>query len=185
MSRKPIPTFYLAAVVVRHEDRFLLVQERKRGAPWSLPAGRVEPFESLADGAVRETLEESGVAVRLTGILRLEHTPRERGARVRAIFLGEPVGDPTPKQEPDEESLGARWVTIEEVGGLELRRPEVEHMLRYVAAGGVAYPLEVLQEEGTPYFGIGDSPDRLEPNRLSGALRWLRMAITGEHPIDS
>jgi phosphatase NudJ len=185
MARKPIPTYYLAAVVVRQGDQFLLVQEHKRGAPWSLPAGRAEPGETLAEAAVRETVEESGVRVRLTGILRIEHSPRERRARVRAVFLGEPIGDPTPKQEPDEESLGARWVTVEEAGQLELRRPEVEHLLRYVAAGGVAFPLELLQEEGTPYFGIGDGADGLETTRLSGALRWLKMAITGEHPIDS
>lgn len=185
MPRKPIPTFYLAAVVVKQGDQFLLVQEHKPGAPWSLPAGRVKPGESLADAAVRETLEESGVTVRLTGILRLEHSPRERRARLRAVFLGEPIGDPTPKQQPDEESLGARWVTIDEVRQLELRRPEVEDLLRYVAAGGTAHPLEILQEEGTPYFGIGDSPGELEDTRLSGALRWLKMAITGEHPIDN
>jgi phosphatase NudJ len=104
---------------------------------------------------------------------------------VRAVFLGEPIGDPTPKQEPDEESLGARWVTVEEATQLELRRPEVEHLLRYVANGGIAFPLELLQEEGTPYFGIGDGTDDVETTRLSGALRWLKMAITGEHPIDS
>jgi len=184
MPRKPIPTVYLSAVVVRQGEQFLLVQEHKRGAPWSLPAGRAEPGESLAEAAVRETLEESGVRVRLTGILRIEHGPRERQARLRAVFLGEPVGDATPKQQPDKESLGARWVTIDEVGELELRRREVEDLLRYVAAGGAVFPLAVLQEEGTPYFGIGDAPDESHPTRLSGALRWLRMAMTGEHPID-
>ena len=75
MGRDPIPTSYFALVVVQHGDRFLLVQERKHGQRWHLPAGRAEPGESLAEAAERETLEESGVKVRLTGVLRVEHSP--------------------------------------------------------------------------------------------------------------
>jgi phosphatase NudJ len=61
----------------------------------------------MLDGAIRETLEESGVKVRLTGILRVEHTPGRGDARLRVVFLGEPRGATTPKQKPDRESLRA------------------------------------------------------------------------------
>ncbi|HKW46429.1 MAG TPA: NUDIX hydrolase [Gemmatimonadaceae bacterium] len=151
MPREPIPTWYFAAVVVKHGDRFLLVQERKKDQGWHLPAGRVEPGESLADGAIRETLEESGVKIRLTGILRVEHTPERRDARLRVMFLGEPRGATTTKQKPDRESLRAEWVSLAELPKYKLRRRGVEEVIRYVMNGGLAYPLEVLQEEGMPY----------------------------------
>ena len=151
MSRDPIPTWYFAIVVVRHGDRFLLVQERKHGQRWYLPAGRAEPGESLAEAAARETLEESGVRVRLTGVLRVEHSPSPRRARLRAVYLAEPSGDTKTKQEPDDESLRAEWVSLSELDQYEMRGPEVEQLLRYVANGGKCSPLDIIQEEGMPY----------------------------------
>ena len=151
MSRDPIPTWYFAVVVVRHRDRFLLVQERKHGQRWYLPAGRAEPGESLAEAAARETLEESGVRVRLTGVLRVEHSPSPRRARLRAVYLAEPSGDTKTKQEPDDESLRAEWVSLSELDQYEMRGPEVEQLLRYVADGGKCSPLDIIQEEGMPY----------------------------------
>jgi len=155
MSRDPIPTWYFAIVVVRHGDRFLLVQERKHGQRWYLPAGRAEPGESLAEAAARETLEESGVKVRLTGVLRVEHSPSPRRARLRAVYLAEPSGDTKTKQEPDDESLRAEWVSLSELDQYEMRGPEVEQLLRYVAEGGKCSPLDIIQEEGMPYVSTG------------------------------
>lgn len=74
MAREPIPTWCFAVVVVRRGDRFLLVHERKHGQLWYLPAGRVEPGESFATAACRETLEEAGVPIRVTGLIRVEHS---------------------------------------------------------------------------------------------------------------
>lgn len=189
MPRKPIPTWYVAAVVVRHLDRFLLIQERKPGSPWSLPAGRAERGESLVEAAVRETLEESGVRVRLTGLVRVEHTAERKRARIRVVFLGQPEGDTTTKAVPDAESLGARWVTLAELGDYQLRSPAVEELLRYAAAGGPVYPLEVLQERDAPYVLAGDAPTeslrfgdgtRRRDSAIVRAARWLRDAIAAE-----
>jgi phosphatase NudJ len=151
VARKPIDTWFFALVVVRRGDSFLLVQERKHGQRWYLPAGRAEPGESLADAALRETLEETGVPVRLLGVLRLEHNPLGREARVRALFLAEPIDETPPKAHPDDESLQAAWVTLAQLDDYELRGDEVEAMLRYVAGGGAVHPLSVLRPEGAPF----------------------------------
>jgi phosphatase NudJ len=181
MAREPIPTWYFAAVVVRHGDRFLLVQERKHDQAWHLPAGRVEPGETLLDAAVRETLEESGVKIRLTGILRIEHTPNRRDARMRVVFLGEPRGPTTTKQKPDRESLRAEWVTLPELRNYKLRRRGVEEVIRYVMNGGASFPLGLLQEEGLPYPRAGgDRTPRESLGTLGRIRRSLRTALTGE-----
>jgi len=149
MPRDPIPTWCFAVVVVRKGDRFLLVHERKHGQLWYLPAGRVEPGERFEDAAVRETREEAGIDVRLTGIVRIQHTPRGDGARQRVIFLAEPVGDQEPKSRADEESLEARWVPLQELQQYPLRGDDVLLILRHVEAGGLVVPMSLLTQEGT------------------------------------
>ena len=56
------------ACVVRREDGAVLLMRRHRLVPdvwgWEVPAGRVEPGESVEEAAARETLEETGWTVR-------------------------------------------------------------------------------------------------------------------------
>jgi phosphatase NudJ len=148
MPRSPIPTWYFALVVVRRGDQFLLVQERKHDQLWYLPAGRVEPGESLVEGACRETLEETGVPVILEGILKIQHTPQWNGsARLRVIFVARPQDDTPPKQVADEESLQAAWVTLAELDRLPLRGREVRELLQAVSDGAPIAPLTLLGVE--------------------------------------
>lgn len=151
MARDPIPTWFFVVVVVRKGDQYLLVHEQKHGQLWYLPAGRVEPGEQLADAAIRETLEESGVPVRLTGVIRVEHTVHNFGARVRVLYLAEPISDVAPKSIPDEESLGAEWVRLRDLGLYALRGDDVREIFQYVDGGGTIYPLEVLALELSPF----------------------------------
>jgi phosphatase NudJ len=147
MSRESIPTWFFSLVVVRDGDRFLVLREVKHGQLWYLPAGRVEPGEALAEAALRETLEETGVRIVLDGILKVQHTPGAAGARVRAIFLAHPAGDHTPRTTPNEHSLEARWVTLDELDDLPLRGDEVRGLFEWVAGGAPAYPLDLIGRE--------------------------------------
>lgn len=151
MPREPIPTWCFAIAVVQRADQFLMVHERKHGQLWYLPAGRVEPGETFEAAAYRETLEETGVPVRIVGVLRVEHTPLASGSRLRVVFLAEPIDHTPPKSIPDDESLGAAWVGLDELSNYPLRGQEVLDLLAYVAAGGIVYPAELLQSEGMPF----------------------------------
>jgi 8-oxo-dGTP pyrophosphatase MutT (NUDIX family) len=135
MAREPIPTWYFALVVVRRGHRFLLTQERKYGSSWSIPGGRVEPGETLASAAVREVFEETGVPIRIDGILRIEHSPREDTVRMRVLFTGTPLDDTPPKTTADDESLGAAWLTLDEIRKLKLRGADLAAVLEGVEAG--------------------------------------------------
>lgn len=151
MSREAIPTWFFALVVVRLGDRFLVVHERKHGQLWYLPAGRVEPGETIFQAAERETLEETGVAVAVDGVLRVEHSPSPTGCRVRVFVVARPRAATSPKTIPDEHSLEARWVTLEELDQLPLRGAEVREVFRYVARGGRVFPSSVVTFEGAAW----------------------------------
>ena len=60
----PQPSVAVGAIVI-HQDRVLLVQ---RGKPpgvglWTVPGGRLEPNETLAQAVAREVREETGLVV--------------------------------------------------------------------------------------------------------------------------
>lgn len=145
MSRGPIPTWYFALVVVRRGHRFLLTQERKYGSTWSIPGGRVEPGETLVTAAIREVHEETGVPIRIDGILRVEHSPQDMGGvRMRILFAGSPIDDTAPKTTADAESLGAAWLTLDEIRTMKLRGAELRALLESVETGRQVFPLELL-----------------------------------------
>jgi len=150
MARIPIPTWYFVVVAVRRDDRLLVIQERKHGQLWYLPAGRVEPGEDFFTAAKRETFEEAGVHVTLDGVIRVEHLPMEKGhARVRVVFAAS--CDENCEEFGGDDSLQARWVTLAQLDALQLRGEEVRGLFEYLAAGGTVFPLAVLGREGTPY----------------------------------
>jgi phosphatase NudJ len=146
MARTPLPTWYFALVVVRRGHRFLLTQEQKYGSTWSIPGGRVEPGEALAQAAVREVFEETGVPIQLDGILRVEHSPGEH-VRMRVLYTGTPIDDTPPKTSADDESLGAAWLTLDEIRARPLRGAELGALLESVASGRQVFPLELLGHE--------------------------------------
>lgn len=151
--RDPIPTWFFAMVIVRKGDRFLLVHERKHGQLWYIPGGRVEPGETIQEGALRETLEEGGIRIVLEGLLRVEHSPMPDGtARCRVFFLARPADDSPPKSIPDDESLEARWVHPKELSRYPLRGDEVTEIFHYVARGGAVFPMEAFTFEGAPWI---------------------------------
>jgi len=147
MGRPPIPTWYFALAVVRLGRRFLLTQEKKYGESWSIPGGRVEAGESLQEAAVREVLEETGIAIQLEGLLRVEHATSASGARVRIIYVASPTDDREPKSTPDDESLGAAWLTLDEIRRLKLRGADLRALLEAVTQGCPIYPLDVIGRE--------------------------------------
>lgn len=83
------PTLAASAAVFR-DGRVLLA--RRGGRPshglWTLPGGRVEPGETLADAAAREVMEEVGVACTVVGVAGAVDVIQHDGeGRLRAHFV--------------------------------------------------------------------------------------------------
>lgn len=105
-----------AVAVVAREDGAVLLIRRTDNGNWALPGGAIEMNESVADTAIRETFEETGIQVEITGLLGVYSDPRHiihftSNDEVRREFsialTARPVGgNPTPSSESSE----VRWV---------------------------------------------------------------------------
>jgi len=143
------PSIYVFSLVVvqRSDKKFLLVQEFASSGFW-LPGGRADACEQLVIAAVRETKEEAGIDIQITGVLRFEYSPKEKYVRLRLIFYGIPLDEKQlPKSIPDYESEGAVWVSIEEMKSLPLRGSEPAEWFPYIMEGGPVYPVSIISDE--------------------------------------
>lgn len=72
MPAAPRHSVSVAAAIVRHDGRVLVVRRRDNGQ-WEPPGGVLELHESIPDGLAREVLEETGLIVAmeaLTGVYK-------------------------------------------------------------------------------------------------------------------
>jgi 8-oxo-dGTP pyrophosphatase MutT (NUDIX family) len=143
------PTTLVVLVVVPHEGRYLLVQERD--GTFYLPAGRVEPAENLMAAAVRETAEEAGADIGLRGLLAFDHTwcALPESMRLRFVFVGYLAALAPLKCRPDHHSRGAAWVARKELPSLPLRHPEVATWIDRYERAAALLPCEAYEPYGT------------------------------------
>jgi ADP-ribose pyrophosphatase YjhB (NUDIX family) len=126
-----------ASTVVTDEQGRILLHRRSDNGRWSLPGGAMELGESIASCAVRETLEETGFEVEVTGIVGTYSSPGhvfayddgEVRQEFSICFAARVVGGAA---RVGEESTEVGWFRPEEIAGLpmvEAMRPRVADFL--------------------------------------------------------
>ena len=106
-------------VVVNDAGAILMI--RRTNDNWAVPGGAIDLGESVAQAAVRETREESGIECEITGIVGIYSDQKHvllytSNGEVRQEFsivlTPRPLdGQPTPSSESSE----VRWVPVAEV----------------------------------------------------------------------
>jgi 8-oxo-dGTP pyrophosphatase MutT (NUDIX family) len=118
-----------AAAFVMHDRKVLLTQRTDNGN-WTMPGGAMDPGESLSATAVRETLEETGISVKLDGVVGIYTDPRhvihytsndEVRQEFTIVYRGEYLsGEPTTSSE----TTRVEWVPVDQVAQLQMDRSQ-------------------------------------------------------------
>lgn len=101
--------------IIEKDGKFLLVQEAKekcRGK-WNIPAGYLDPNETIFDGAKREVFEECGCNVELTGVLQIGNKVLANDTWISVIFATKLIDDNIKFDK--NEILDVKWFTFEEI----------------------------------------------------------------------
>lgn len=132
-------------VVVTNDAGEVLLIRRSDNDYWAAPGGAIDLGESVADAAVRETKEESGIDCEITGLVGIYSDPKHvilytSNGEVRQEFsivlTARPTGGtPTPSSETSE----VRWVPIG-----ELIRFQMDRSMRLRVG-------HFLERRGSPY----------------------------------
>ena len=140
------PNVTVAAVLER-DGRFLLVEEHTAdGIRFNQPAGHLEPGESLIQGAVRETLEETAYAFQPTAVLGVYQYHQESSdtTYLRFAFTGDITGQEAGRA-LDQGIIRTAWLTVAEIRG-HLARHRSPLVMRCVDdyLAGRRYPLDLI-----------------------------------------
>lgn len=111
-SQKNIMTALTVCVAVIHENKILLT---KRGdfENWCMPSGGVENGESVAQAAIRETKEETGVDIELKSLVGIYFRQGDLGNTHAIVFFGAPIGGNLECQSG--ETIEVRYFPVEEL----------------------------------------------------------------------
>ena len=126
-------------VVVVNDAGEILMIRRTDNDNWAVPGGAIDLGESVAQAAVRETLEESGIECAITGIVGIYSDPKHvilytSNGEVRQEFsivlTARPLsGQPTPSSESSE----VRWVSVSNVRDYTMDRSMRARVSDYLA----------------------------------------------------
>lgn len=100
------------------DDRVRVVLiHRPKYDDWSLPKGKAEPGESIADTALREVKEETGLVCRIVCELEPVRYGYGSGKNLKVVyyFLMKPVAGGL--EPPGQEADAAQWFDIDEAMG--------------------------------------------------------------------
>ena len=155
MNTRWKPNVTVATVVERvregkngSEPEYLLVYEKPdQELVYNQPAGHLDEGEGLQSAAIRETLEETGWDVELTGLIGIYRFIAPNGITyLRHAFSARPLQH-HPDQALDDGIVAAQWLTYDNiVQKKDAMRSQmvIETLDDYRKKG--TYPLEILQE---------------------------------------
>jgi len=123
------PIVAVGAFVFDAQGRVLLIERAKDPGKglWTVPGGRLEPRETLAQAVAREVREETGLIAEVGPLVCVFERMADDYHFVILDYLARPVGGTLAAAS---DAKDARWVADEELGSLALTDGLVEVLAR-------------------------------------------------------
>jgi len=138
-AHAPAPNSLVPAcgVLAVDDQGRVLLQRRRDTGQWALPMGKMELGETPSQCAIRETREETGVLVRVTGLLGVFSDPThivaygdgEIRQEYEVILLAAPVGGALTV---NDEASDVRWVAPAGLGELDIHPTQWRQLNHYL-----------------------------------------------------
>jgi len=160
----------------------------------------VDTGQTISEAAIREAMEEAGVDIDITGVLRIEMSQ----GRLRVIYRAQPKATagfhvPLKGQKggtpgPDKESKGATWATSDEVKqitrahpdavvkfgteDLHLRGNEPLHWFQYLQNDGYVAPVDFFKSSRCGVeCGVGSKSVQVAERCVCDMKVWVRLVV--------
>ncbi len=137
----------VASAVIPYEGKFVYVKTKKDGL-WGLPAGKLNPFEEIQSGLVREVKEETNLQVIAKNFLGVWDFKSSRGNPISNRVFYTRVRRGEIKINRPEEILEIRTFSLKELNGLYLEdkmragKSNLEPVEAFIR--GERYPLSII-----------------------------------------
>ena len=144
----------IAGCIVRKGNKILMVKEAKKKCygQWNYPAGHMEEGEKITDAAIRETFEETGCKVKLTGVLPICSFNKLEGTRILVKFTADVIEENITFD--TDEILDVQWIDMDRIKSMsreELRSYDINIAHLKALEENKIFPLEVFDD--TEYLG--------------------------------
>lgn len=144
----------IAGCIVRKGNKILMVKEAKKKCygQWNYPAGHMEEGEKITDAAIRETFEETGCKVKLTGVLPICSFNKPEGTRIMVKFTADIIEENITFD--TDEILDVQWIDMDRIKSMsreELRSYDINIAHLKDLEENKIFPLEVFDD--TEYLG--------------------------------
>lgn len=114
-----LPRMGVGAVILNEHKEILLVLRNRNPekGTWSIPGGKVDPYEQLENCVVREIKEEVNLDVEVKGLLCMAETIRPENAEhwVSSIYEVAVKGGEARNMEPDGAIGDIRWFSLDQL----------------------------------------------------------------------
>ena len=141
-------TAIIVGVVIEKDGRYLLVQEaqEKCRGKWNLPAGHLDPGETILEGAKREAKEETGCDIEPTSICQIGNRVSENDVFISIIFTAKLLREEIAFDKS--EIMDVKWFTYEEIQALGDQIRNQTLMLGAIdnARNGLTAPLDIINQ---------------------------------------
>ncbi len=131
-------------IVVNDEGQILMIQRSDNGN-WAVPGGGMDLGESMSGCAIRETKEETGYDVEITGLVGIYTDPNHRieytsDGEVRQefsiVYTARPLaGEPT----LNAEALHVGWFSPDQLAELKIHDTMRKRIQQYLDGAGKPY----------------------------------------------